>query len=804
MQINVRISHNGFHPQKVTLEEGQSVIFEWDKKTTQNITQVIHTGQTFTSVVEGYDLQMPPDRSLVLPFNLEGEYIFSLNDTRDQLLIITVHAKQDYIVEVTNDGFQPDIIRINKGTSVKWKWNQCVVRHTVQEVLYCIRHSNFYAKSQIPEMGSLTGHHRQQFKKPGVYYFRTESSDFNKLHYCAIVVSDMKCEYRINVLDNMFQPSILVIEEEEVVWWSWSPDLPEEDGFMWNQPSRQGLIAHKFKKPGVYYYSDKSEQCSANIIGTIIVKSRPKDHHIKINNQSGFICDLLRLETNDRIWWNWIERHNQITSFCELDRSINPIIKHSLQCCSDKTEDMDEESKKILNKVGLICVCITTIGVYSYSVACTQDTISCCTVIATPAPKNHTIHISEGGYEKPAITIRPDDYVWWLWQNEKLPHNIVQVNYAYEHIPGGFNSGSVRESPSAFMHQFHTPGTYYYMSFPIKKIGVIQVATQTQVHEISVNTDVIRPDPLVIHVNDIVFWVFDHAKSYSLHQVNNLNRIISSEIKDEQMKRRCIAKVFEDTGIFHFNAKSLGLEGSKPAEPALSTVIVDPDTDSSVVYVDNKGFHPQTIVLEKGQQVVWKWTELHNIVHVSLSLEAETFGIVKGKHSFNSGKAIANGQFCHNFYDLGEYTVISEKALDYSGRVIIIENAPKLEMAHFEDYSKDKDISLGDTIKLFHSLIGNPNYDLKLIYTIDGTYPHPYNESTMMYDDECGISFQQRGMHIIRVQAYCQGFQCSNVLNSQRFHFFPPVNPDSRSTISRTRMVDDISGNGPTVRKSII
>ncbi|XP_036357779.1 uncharacterized protein LOC115211041 isoform X2 [Octopus sinensis] len=823
MTHNVKIGQKGFIPQNLSLEEGQSVLFEWNEKTYENITQIVHNGQTFVAVLGGYDLQMPPDRSLVLPFNLEGEYTFTLNGTVGQILTITVHPRQEYTIEVTNDGFQEDIIRISKGTSIKWYWKQCAVRHTVHEVLYCVRHAKFYTKSQIPQMGTLTGSHRQQFKKPGVYYFRTESSDVNKLHYCAVVVSEMNREYKINVLDNMFQPSILVIEEGEIVWWHWSQDLcenshavfqieppalnsslyqpyePVKDGFMWLEPSSQGLMAQTFTKPGVYYYSDQDKQFSADIIGTIIVKSKPKDHHVKVNNQTGFICDLLRLETNDRIWWNWIDKDNKISSFNELDRYINPVVKQPLLCCIDKTDEMDEESKEILSKVGLICVCITTIGVYTYTVTCIQDIVSTCTVIAKPAPKNHTIHITEDGYEKHAITIRPHDYVWWVWQNEKLPHNIVQVTYSYEPVQGGFNSGTVRESPSAFMHQFHTPGTYYYQSFPIKKIGVIQVTTQTQVQEVSVNIGDIRPDPIVINVNDIICWVFKVPKLYDLQEVDFLKRVKSFETKDEELvKRRCIAKVLEKPGLFHFTSKSfLKQKGNNENETVLSTVIVDPVNDSTVVYVDNMGFHPQSVVLEKGQQVVWKWTEPHNIVHVTYSSEAETSGIVSGKRSFNSGKAISNSQFCHNFYDPGEHTVISERALDYYGSVTVIENAPKLQMAYFIDDFTDKELCSGDKIKLAHPLSNKADYNLKLYYTLDGTYPHPYNKSTMVYDDECGIVFLQGGIHVIRVIAQCKGFQNSDVLNSQRFYSSPTVSPDVRPTASRARSVDYVTEDGP-------
>ena len=51
-------------------------------------------------------------------------------------LLVRVRRKTDLLAEVTDDGFMPDIIYIDQGTSVRWTWKQTSVPHTVSEVNY--------------------------------------------------------------------------------------------------------------------------------------------------------------------------------------------------------------------------------------------------------------------------------------------------------------------------------------------------------------------------------------------------------------------------------------------------------------------------------------------------------------------------------------------------------------------------------------------------------------------------------------------------------------------------------------------
>ena len=51
-------------------------------------------------------------------------------------LLVRVRRKTDLLAEVTDDGFMPDTIYIDQGTSIRWQWKQTSVPHTVSEVNY--------------------------------------------------------------------------------------------------------------------------------------------------------------------------------------------------------------------------------------------------------------------------------------------------------------------------------------------------------------------------------------------------------------------------------------------------------------------------------------------------------------------------------------------------------------------------------------------------------------------------------------------------------------------------------------------
>ena len=71
--------------------------------------------------------------------------------------------------------------------------------------------------------------------------------------------------------------------------------------------------------------------------------------------------------------------------------------------------------------------------------------------------------------------------------------------------------------------------------------------------------------------------------------------------------RRCMNRVFNDYGVFHFVSQSFSPGSVNSSQPLvddlmkrISTVIIDEDeSDSFTIRVDSKGFHPSTVAIRK-------------------------------------------------------------------------------------------------------------------------------------------------------------------------------------------------------------
>ena len=71
--------------------------------------------------------------------------------------------------------------------------------------------------------------------------------------------------------------------------------------------------------------------------------------------------------------------------------------------------------------------------------------------------------VDDSGFSPRFLTINPSSRVWFIWQSAEKMHNIQQVSYEGTPVGSGFSSGAARHAPSAFMHQFNTPGVFYFV-----------------------------------------------------------------------------------------------------------------------------------------------------------------------------------------------------------------------------------------------------------------------------------------------------------------------------------------------------
>ncbi|ESO91438.1 hypothetical protein LOTGIDRAFT_153880 [Lottia gigantea] len=814
--IVIHVAQSGFSENQIEVREGQSIQFLWEDKSSKlSLLQVVHDGEKLRPVIGGYQSN-PEDCDGLFrqQFNLEGEYKFALSGMRCTPLNVIVKKRSDYDARVTDNGFQPEIINIDIGHSVKWWWKNCSVPHTIQEITYIMDRGCFQKQSVTPSMvATVTGAYKHTFQRSGIYYFLSESGqEVGKTHLCVVQVHDTCREYKLEVLDSSFQPMILLIEEGDRVWFHWDknkckkshsvyeieapplgysddePYIPTKDGFRWSAPSKQGLLSHQFHKTGVFYFSDQNFDEAAEYIGSVIVKPKQKEHVIQLT-RDGFSAELSYISTGDRIWWKW--DGETVTNFIdnlliiEDDKCLNPATNNrtSEPISEDLYHMLDEESASLITMSGLATCQFTTIGVYHYRIAETDENINTCSVIVNPGSKNNTVHLTDDGFEPKVVTIRPNDRVWWVWQGCKKQHNIIQVTHQGSYVEKGFSSGLTRDSPSAYVHQFIMPGVYYFISANLPKLfGAVVVSSQPQVHEVKVNVKELIPDPITIQLNDIVCWVFRQPQKHAILDVKSNESLHGSLFSP----RRCHGLAVTTCGISHYNSLSFhyGKLASKE-EKISSSVICDERNDNAVVRVDKHGFHPTKVYLSKGHSVLWNWkgtNEEHNIIHVNSPNSDQPLNVIEGIKSFNSGKLLRNNSFLYTFDDEGVYTVASQGAPGYSCNIYIKSHAnrssqPMIVEGNGGIVDKNHCVELYcDTPEsdIYYTTDSSPpslasSKTKDIYYTTDSSPPSLASSKTKKYDKKNGVILSRKGYCFIRAISVAESCMVSHTFTSNRF-----------------------------------
>ncbi|XP_064633270.1 uncharacterized protein LOC135491376 [Lineus longissimus] len=819
----VVISKSGFSIPNLTIVEGEVVVFAWEAESGgngYNVVQVVHDGEQFRPVIGGiYSGPLSREGNYEHLFMVEGEYKFVSAGLRCTPLTITVRDREDIRADLRDTGFLPNVIHVEQGNAIKWQWKQTIVPRMMYEVQYCSKHCSIVKpeKNGHPVAVS-TGNFRKEFKQAGIFYFMSDSPDKSaKAHFCAVHVKEIKQEHRIEVLDKSFKPMILLIEEGDKVWWNWdkitckkhhcvyqieppAPNhkteesfKPRKDGFRWPQPSKHGTMAHLFKEPGVYYYSDHSFHEAAEYIGTIIVRPVQRELQVQLT-PDGFSPDMLYARTGDRIWWNWnLQDMDPSFAIMEIEKCLTPMsrspiqdfdckINHKLQLLKDKCQYIDDVAARTKTTLGIETTQVNNVGVYHYRVADSPNTISTSSIIVQPGPRNYTVHVTDKGFVPKVLSVSLEDRVWWVWQGTTKPHNIIQVSHQGMHIKDGFVSGAPIDSPSAYVRQFQKAGVFYYISSNVEKFfGAVVVSTQSRVHEIAVNATGHSVDPLPINVNDVVAWTFKGLRQQDVELITNVDQILDAQHSSNVVApRRCMNRVFKETPLFHFYSKSFWNKGAKKEqskfelESRVSSILVNAGHDSTVVRVDGKGFHPPKINVLKGCSVLWTWKGLadqeHNIIHVNapdseqLRNSLTPLSVIQGAKSFNSGKPVASNSFLYTFDDTGVFCVASQGAPGFAGVVNVLGKEVRAALPVIVSDRNGGVVDRYTRVKL-----NTTTPDAKIYYTVSGKTPELHEENIRTYHPERGICLRQPGLCIIRSIAVSDSLLPSHIMASKRF-----------------------------------
>ncbi|RNA39086.1 hypothetical protein BpHYR1_016858, partial [Brachionus plicatilis] len=632
----VLIREDGFSKTEVSISEGETVLF-CPKKSSEHLSfekigliQVVNddSGNNLHPVVGGYHYESV-DTKIAIKFRIIGEFLFKLIDHPSNYVTckIKVFEERPLNVIIGEEGFQPKSLKIDEGTSIRWSWSKLPVPHTIFESSVCESHYALERKSQNLVIPSLTSDYTRKFENPGVYYFQAENKSGDLGDLCVVEVQPSFREHTVELLDNKFSPARVTIEEGDIVWFHWnkakcskkhciyqihlpSPDhpvdkayLPVKNGFKWTSPTRNGMVCHKFEKCGVYYYGDICGNECASYIGIIAVKPKSSNEYLNYSEDSKkFDQSVVTVESGDYIWFKWPK---SIPVSIRLD-DMSLISERGRKKNRNDTE-LHKNDPLAIQKSGVYTFRINSAGCYYFNVQSDGSTYSI-TVISSSVQNDHKVVITDSEAQPSILNIYPDDRVWFVWDDTKRPHNVRQVNHANKSVPGGFISGSLMESPGAYIESFTTSGIFYFTSDNCRKIlGAIAVFPEPTIHVVQVNERNMSPDPIVVYQNDVVIWKFDFDQTSDVVLVKKEDDLVSySKIARDIVPRRYLSYSFRNPGIYHFASPSFDMT-VKPEflekvnafeKTVLSTVIVDSKEEYNTVHVDKKGFYPDLINIE--------------------------------------------------------------------------------------------------------------------------------------------------------------------------------------------------------------
>ena len=94
---------------------------------------------------------------------------------------------------------------------------------------------------------------------------------------------------------------------------------------------------------------------------------------------------------------------------------------------ADETFYADDDLNKWKVASGLETVMPNTAGVYHYKTTSHAYHINTCSLVVQGGARNHTIHVTDTGFEPKVLTAHAGDRIWWVWQDGEKEHNILQV-----------------------------------------------------------------------------------------------------------------------------------------------------------------------------------------------------------------------------------------------------------------------------------------------------------------------------------------------------------------------------------------
>ncbi len=268
-----------------------------------------------------------------------------------------------------------------------------------------------------------------------------------------------------------------------------------------------------------------------------------------------FIIEVFTVETGDLIWWEW--KKFSTAMICLHDASLVYDKRVNKEKCNLFGTCQQLEQDAIL-KTGIYSYRVKRPGCYSFLFKNDENQGEIMTILATAAPKDHKLIVTDVEGIPNILNIHPEDRVWFMWDTAKRPHNIRQVNHQNQIITDGFLSGALMESPATFVQSFDELGIFYYRSDNTQGIlGAVVVVPEPKIEIVSVNKTIINPDPVIINLNDVVVWEFEQPQNKDLVLISSDDDLKNyTEKARDLLLSRFISKAFKEPGVYHFMSPS--------------------------------------------------------------------------------------------------------------------------------------------------------------------------------------------------------------------------------------------------------
>ncbi|XP_033114658.1 uncharacterized protein LOC117115100 [Anneissia japonica] len=499
----IDVTDTRYNPKLLTIHEGDKVWWEWSRlkcKKQHKIVQIQSpsaTGSENLRPVRGGFMSEGPSRSGMLchMFTSVGVYYYS-DETIDGLKlnfgIIIVKPKEIvHPIEVSADGFYPDLQTICSGDRIQWEWNVHAVINTFSIMLIdsCVAGAGNsgsevdcnnkcqYLDNDGEALVTCLGVTSVQLNTTGVFQYRISDSLMN-VGGCSIIVQPGSKDHFIRISDKGFEPNSLTAHPGDRIWWTWegsnlqhnisqvtSGGHPIEGGFCSGHPhSGTGAFLHEVIDTGVFYYHSSG---LSNIYGSFVVKIQAKVHEVSVANNV-VLPDPTLVQSNDCVAWLWpqLSKHDVIP------------VNHTREILDFKTY-----TQAILLPRRCIAKRFTNPGTYHYysrefstkGDKFMDEDVSCTvlsSVVVSNDPEHTLVKVTRKGFKPPIVTIQKGQSVMWSWKdhpNER--HNIVHVNatehpYPYGPMTGveAFASNDDNNNEKCFMHAFQSYGNYYVTS----------------------------------------------------------------------------------------------------------------------------------------------------------------------------------------------------------------------------------------------------------------------------------------------------------------------------------------------------